>query len=934
MLIASLLLIIALCFGAGFFIYKNMLDKKMREEWFKGLHSTLLLVEIPRTNDKKELSAEQMFASLHGILRGRKDLKEFKEYQEHIGFEIISIGRKIQFYVWTPTALKAFVEGQIYAQYSDAQIKETDPEHDYSHAIPADHFVKVTEVGLVDDQTLPIKTFPTFEVDPLAAITATLAKLDSNDEVLGMQILARPIDDNWHKTAQQKIKSIEGGKKGVFSLKALTKFSKTLWQPPEESSESKSDISDRDRTRIKLIEEKSQKLGYQVKVRLLYACPRSMQSTSRLKFQALLGALKQFNTTNLNGFKQLSSNIATFDQFKERDFSDKGFILNIEELASLYHLPHSNVETPNIVWARSRTGEPPSNLTIYKEGDHSISPIGKTTFRGEHQIFGLSREDRGRHAYIIGQTGVGKSGLLELLLAADVNSNHGFALIDPHGDLAASTLMRIAPERAKDVVYFNPADVDFPIGFNPLEFHDESQKSMVASEIVGSLKKMFESWGPRLEYILRYTILSLLEYPDSTMLDITRLLTDAKFQKKVVACVTDPVVRNFWTKEYASWNEKYRTEAVAPVLNKVGAFTANPIIRNIVGQSKSGFNIRQIMDESKILVINLSRGLIGEDNAAILGSLLVTKVQLAAMSRADIPDINDRRQFYLYVDEFQNFATDSFATILSEARKYGLNLTVANQYISQMPPEVKDAVFGNVGSIISFRVSPDDASSLQQYFEPQFEAADLIQLHNRDFLANITLHSEKTVPFSAVTLDLPAHIGNVLDLITESNRRTIAARREDIEDAILVANGDAPKNRSSEQKTQVPLPEKVALQQPVEIMRPQSSTKPRNRDAIPALLAKTVLKKPEQTKTRKTLVQSGEQNKAQDDSAPKKKRRRRKRGKKKPGQPKVDEGNVQIAGVVPKEPIRQPSPRQTEQSSPKTQPVVNTSDEAVLHIRR
>ncbi len=266
---------------------------------------------------------------------------------------------------------------------------------------------------------------------------------------------------------------------------------------------------------------------------------------------------------------------------------------------------------------------------------------------------------------------------------------------------------------------------------------------------------MFDSWGPRLEYILRFTLLALIDYPNSTMLDINRMLTEKKFRDDVIKYLDDPIVSNFWTTEFASWNEKFASEAVAPVLNKVGAFTANPIIRNIVGQPKSTFNIRKIMDEGKILVVNLSRGLIGEDNAAILGSMIVTKIQLAAMSRADIPRLEDRRPFYLYVDEFQNFATESFAVILSEARKYGLNLTVANQYISQMEEHVRGAVFGNVGTMVSFRVSPDDSPFLSKYFEPQFEAADLSNFHNRLFVASMSISGEKAVAFSGTTLNIP-----------------------------------------------------------------------------------------------------------------------------------------------------------------------------------
>jgi hypothetical protein len=324
-------------------------------------------------------------------------------------------------------------------------------------------------------------------------------------------------------------------------------------------------------------------------------------------------------------------------------------------------------------------------------------------------------------------------------------------------------------------VYFNPADTAFPLGFNPLEVTNPNQKTNISSEVIGVLKRMFgESWGPRLEYILRYTILALLDRPTTTMLDITRMLTDKKFRKETLEYSTDAVVLQFWNVEFAGWNDKFQSEAIAPVLNKVGAFTANPIISNIIGQPKSTFNIREIMDEGKILIVNLSKGLIGEDNAAILGAFLVTKVQLAAMSRSDIPNIADRRPFYLYVDEFQNFATDSFATILSEARKYGLNLTVANQYISQM-------TFGNVGTMISFRVSADDSPILAKQFEPQFEAQDLLQMHNRHFIINMVIAGEKAPAFSATTLTLPPVQIDNSALIIENTRRLFSRPRAEVE---------------------------------------------------------------------------------------------------------------------------------------------------------
>jgi hypothetical protein len=324
------------------------------------------------------------------------------------------------------------------------------------------------------------------------------------------------------------------------------------------------------------------------------------------------------------------------------------------------------------------------------------------------------------------------------------------------------------------------------MAFNPLEVFDENLKNHVASELVGVLKRMFDSWGPRLEYILRYTILALLDYPDSTMIDITRMLTEKDFRNDVISHVKDPVVRQFWVAEFGSWDMKFQTEAVAPVLNKVGAFTANPLVRNIVGQSKSSFNIRRIMDDGHILIVNLSRGLVGEDNAAVLGSLLVTKIQLAAMSRADIP-MEQRRPFYLYVDEFQNFATDSFAVILSEARKYGLNLTVANQYTSQMVPEVADAIFGNVGSLVSFRVGADDARLLEKYVEPQFESSDLLNMTNRHFVGSLSIHGERAHPFSATTLTIPPTQANHTPRIVELSRQKYTQPKHVIEDDIAEA---------------------------------------------------------------------------------------------------------------------------------------------------
>jgi len=735
-----------------------------RIEEFTPVESVLLVLEIPRTNDKQELAAEQLFASLHGILRDNKELRLSGGQQEHISFEIASVNGQIRFYVWVPKTLQSFVEGQIYSQYPTVQIHQANEdytEHERDHEVAYS-----TELTLTTDEFLPIRTFQNFEVDPLAGVTGTLAKLETTGEELWIQVLARPIPDDWQHAADRYINNIKSGR-GLSlpvlggSMQWIVGILGALWQPPEQGvgQSTAVELSDRDKTRISEAEKKATKLGYEVKIRLVYMGESS--TNAKLRMQALVGTFKQFNSTNLNGFRAVKGAFGKefLEKYRKRAFYGDGFILNIEELASVFHLPHTNVETPNIVWASAKTAEPPSKLPVLTgndANDDQISAFGVTNFRGISHQFGMLRYDRSRHVYIIGQTGAGKSGLLELFALSDIFHNQGYAIIDPHGDFAINNMKFIPGSRLNDVIYFNPADTAYPLGFNPLEVTNPNQKTNISSEVIGVLKRMFgDSWGPRLEYILRYTILALLDRPETTMLDITRMLTDKEFRKETLGYCRDTVVLQFWNVEFASWNDKFVAEAIAPVLNKVGAFTANPIIRNIIGQPKSTFNIRQIMDEGKILIVNLSKGLIGEDNAAILGSFLVTKIQLAAMSRSDIPDVRDRRPFYLYVDEFQNFATDSFATILSEARKYGLNLTVANQYISQMSETVRDAVFGNVGTMISFRVSADDAPILAKQFEPNFESIDLLQMHNRNFVINMVIGGEKTPAFSARSLELP-----------------------------------------------------------------------------------------------------------------------------------------------------------------------------------
>lgn len=405
-----------------------------------------------------------------------------------------------------------------------------------------------------------------------------------------------------------------------------------------------------------------------------------------------------------------------------------------------------------------------------------ITTFATTNFRGKEVPFGIKTDDRRRHMYVIGKTGMGKTTLMENMVIQDIRNGHGVAFIDPHGDSIQRILDSIPSNRVNDVIYFNPADLEHPVAFNILEAVDIKYKHLVASGLMGVFTKIWANlWSARMEYILNNTILALLDSPGNTLLGITRMYVDKKYRKKIVDNVKDPMVRAFWVDEFANYNEKYRTEAIAPIQNKVGQFLSSGIIRNIVGQPKSTIDLREVMDKQKILIMDLSKGRVGEDNSALLGAMIVTKLQLAAMSRTDIPEA-ERKDFYLYVDEFQNFATDSFATILSEARKYRLNLIVGHQYIGQLVQErntkVRDAIFGNVGTIVVFRVGAEDAEFLVKEFEPIFTEIDIVNLPKYQVLLKLMINGVASDPFSATTLPPnPAYL-------TENSAKTIKVSRE------------------------------------------------------------------------------------------------------------------------------------------------------------
>lgn len=421
--------------------------------------------------------------------------------------------------------------------------------------------------------------------------------------------------------------------------------------------------------------------------------------------------------------------------------------------------------------------------------------------------FGIKAKDRTRHVYVIGKTGMGKSTLLENMAVQDIRNGEGFAFIDPHGQTAETLLNYIPPERLKDVLYFAPHDMEYPVSFNVMEDVGADKRHLVVSGLMSVFEKIWvDAWSARMAYILQNTLLALLEYPEATLLGVNRMLSDKAYRNKVVANIKDPAVKSFWVDEFAKYNERYMQEAGDAIKNKIGQFTANPLIRNIIGQPKSSFDIRQIMDEKKIIIMNLSKGLIGETNANLLGSMLTTRIYLAAMSRADLSaeEMKLKPNFYFYVDEFQSFANATFANILSEARKYKLNLTIAHQYIEQMEEDVRNAVFGNVGTTIAFRVGPFDAEVLETVFAPKFMAVDLVNLGFAQIYLTLMIDGIGSAPFSAVTLPPLDHKGESFrGQLIESSRQQFARTRADVEQSIAVWHApivEEARERATERK--------------------------------------------------------------------------------------------------------------------------------------
>ena len=717
--LALFLIFILAAVGYVIFVYfKNRNREKA------SVDSVLLQIALPRNNEAKIDVAEQLFASLYSIKKG--GWKQKFSVQPAISFEIVARQEDIRFYVWTPTKLRDLLEKQINGAYPDAEITEVDEYNIFD----TDGKVAYKSFQLGKSNFYPLKTFKDLATDPMLGITSALAKMGPEDAAV-VQIIISPAESDWQK---------EGGKFVSDTKK-------------QESDAEKAKFSTSGKT-LEAVESKIAKPGFETSIRII-AVSRD-EETAKSTVTNLGGAFAQF-ASDLNSLKsrKIHRKASFMEDFLYRYqpmfniFGNHKSILNSEELATIYHFPNKQVTTPHIYWLNAKTAPAPSQIPT--EGLY----MGVSTYRGVKRPVYISNEDRMRHIYVIGKTGTGKSEFLKDLILQDIKEGKGICFMDPHGDAVEDILKLIPPERAEDVIYFNPSDTERPLGMNLLEAKTEDEKHFAATSVINLMYKLFDPYktgivGPRFEHGVRNAMLTVMSEPGNTFVEVMRAMTDASYVQRLLPKVTDPIVRRYWTDQIAQTSDFHKSEVLDYTVSKFGRFVTNKLIRNIIGQSQSSFDIRRVMDEGKILLINLAKGTLGEENSNFLGLLLVPRVLMAAMSRSNVP-MEERRDFYFYVDEFQNFATPDFATILSEARKYRLGLTVANQFIGQVEEEVKNAVFGNVGTIVSFRVGVTDANYLQHEFTPTFGEDDLLNVERYHAYVKTIVNNEPVPPFSMDT---------------------------------------------------------------------------------------------------------------------------------------------------------------------------------------
>lgn len=693
---------------------------------------------------------ETIFLSIGGLTaeKGMKAVVVGRD--DSVSFEIVANKGQVSFYIVAPEQLKDFIEQQVHAQYPLAQIDEVS---DYNIFSPKGE-VAGTEFKFKREPYFHIKSYRHQETDPLNAITNAMSKVAKSDGA-ALQLVVRSARKGWRGPAIKLASEVQQGKSlkevmGSRSLVGSIVKSVTEGSPTDEKKKEYK-LSQKEEEMIKSIEEKASRLGLDATVRVLASADTKERADTYLS--NIVGAFSQYNILQYgNAFEKRSVGLGRLvEDFVFRRFSGKSnMVMTGDELASIYHMPLPSTETPNINWLLARKAPPPPNLP--KEG----LLIGFVEYRDQKTDVYLKQEDRFRHMYMIGKSGTGKSETIANLAAQDIANGRGVCIVDPHGDLVETVLGTVPKERADDVIVFDPSDVERPVGLNMLEAPTPEMMDFAVGEMIAIFYKLFSAdmIGPMFEHNMRNFMLTLMSDQESpgTIAEIPRLITDPEYQKTWVAKVKDPVVRSFWENEMAKTSDFHKSEMFGYLISKVGRFVENAMTRNIIGQTKSSFDFRKVMDEKKILLVNLSKGKIGDVNANLLGLIIVTKLQMAAMSRADITDKSKREDFFLYIDEFQNFITPSIATILSEARKYRLGLVIAHQYMGQLSPrgdtEIRDAVLGNVGTMMVGRIGIEDAEILAKEFEPVFSPFDLVNVEKFTYNSKILVDNQSLRPFN------------------------------------------------------------------------------------------------------------------------------------------------------------------------------------------
>lgn len=718
-------------------------------------------------NTKRDESTPATFAQILANFANQSPTSLFRKIffakkDPSLFLEIAVLRQAIHFFVGCEDSLASYFTSQISAHYPTARITKVT---DYLASFKKAPALSYGQLKLQQPYYYPLNTYKIFkDHDPMASLLGILARFSDHEAGL-VQLALLPAGSKWQHGAQHIVET------GIMDTTTNRR---------------------RPLANEHAIKEKIISNGLKTGIRLLIAAPNAASAQTHLT--DLAGAFGVLSRGDGNGLSLKKPGLFSKQDLLHAIIERKPALipkfqyLTTDELATIFHPPGKHLAgVKNLAWGGQLASEAPENLPTApledtKEAEEikkHINFFGRTDYKNTTKTFGLKNEDRRRHNYIIGKTGTGKTTLIANMAINDIRNGEGMAVIDPHGDLCNIILDYIPKKRINDVAYLDPSDIDYPFHLNPLELPKDAtqaQAELVASGIVSIFYKLYHySWGPRMEYILRNTLLTLTTVPNSTLVDVPRLLSDREFRGKIIDKMDDQVLRTFWTHEYDQMSDKLRVEAIAPIQNKIGQFVQSPMIRNIIGSPHSTVDLAKMMDEGKIVIVNLSQGKLGEDNAALLGAMFITKMQLAAMHRVYQKE-EDRRDFYLYVDEFQNFATKSFLKILSEARKYRLNLTLANQYIGQIDDEVKKAIFGNVGTLITFLVGAEDARSLSFEFGNEYKPEDFVSLGNYQILLKMAIDGRTSMPFYATTLPLPRSKTESRDKIIRVSRERYAKR--------------------------------------------------------------------------------------------------------------------------------------------------------------